>query len=485
MTLVDQAHALSSSIPISQIYIGKRRRRDYGDMEGLKKDLTENGQITAITVCPPTEEDRQDPDYTQQPWSLVAGGRRLRAAVELGWTTIRAIDREALPELQRRVLELAENIQRKDMSMVEVVQAKQEIYLIRKEQNPEITQAEVAKEVGETAANFSRDLRVAEILEQRPELKNSSSKKAVIRQAKFAEHFEARSVRDEVLGQSHMINLGSRMVTADARDWIRTLPGESVDLVFTDLPYGIDHFKQGHKVSDDSGAGSSEYDDGEAVSLDLFTDLVPQMIRVARKTGWVITYMAEANYEYLAGLFSQCCITHAEYYGVHEGDDTCAYRKVEEPRWYWYRPNSQNRPRFPEQNAQNVIEPILVFNKGEGKLYRPCTNLLMYDAEYGMRIHSMQKAFDCCKDIISRVTLPGDVVIDPCFGSGVLLAAGAALARDIRGCEMNPALRGPALGLVSPHFQGVAPRSTGADTSAFLEQRLSEMDDTELELVEE
>lgn len=471
-TYVEQ---LSARVNLADIFIGQRRRKDYGNIEELAKDFRDNGQITAITLRPPNEEDKSDPEYKGQTWALVAGGRRIAAATHLNWTSIRAVDREHMDPLKHRVLELAENLARKDMSFVEIVQAKQEMFLLRKEQNPEITQAEVAKEIGETAANFSRDLRVAEVIEQRPELKQASSKKAVIRQAVMAEHFEARALRDEVTGNNYMIQLADRLKTMDARDWLMTLPEQFADLCIPDLPYGIDHFSQGHKTDAGEG-GISEFDDSEGVSLDLFTDLVPKMIRATKQSGWIICFMSEANYEFLKNLFHQCCRKHYEYFDQHEGSEDCDYGKVEEPRWIWYRPNSNNNPRFPEIHAKNLYEHILVFNRGNGKLLRPCGNLLPYDAEYGNRIHATQKPLELLKDIISRVTLPGETVIDPCFGSGAHLAAGAALARDIYGCDTNEAIRGPALGYVSQFYQGVAPKARDNGTSDFLDSRLADPD---------
>lgn len=494
-TLVQEARKLSTDIPIDDIFIGKRRRKDYGDIEELKKDLVNNGQIQAVTVCPPTEEDLSDPDYNGQSWSLVAGGRRLRAARELGWTTIRALDRERMDEHKRRVLELAENLMRKDMSFVEVASAKQEMFLLLKEKNPELTQAEVAKQLGQTPKQFSQDLAVAEVLERRPELKQASSKKAVLRQAKLADHYEARVIRDEVVGTNKTIQLNERLETADARDWLRRQPTGYADLILTDLPYGIDHFRQGHKTFGEESKGISEYDDAEGVSKDLFVDIVPQMIRVTNPVGWIVTFMAEANYEFLKELFENCCLRHCEYRDTQNNsfdeelefcmkgsvEDPCMFGRVEEPRWYWFRPNSQNHPRFPDLHAKNMIEPILVFNRGQGLLTRECENVLVCDAEYGMRIHAMQKPHELCKDLISRFTLPGETVLDPCFGSGAILAAGAALARNIWGCEMNPALRGPALGYVAGYWEGAAPRvpREAPETGDFLERKLELVKETE------
>lgn len=502
--LVREAHRLSVAIPISDIFIGARRRKDYGDIESLAKDLKENGQITAITVAPPGDQDLSDPAYTGQPWVLVAGGRRIEAAKRAGLTTIRALDREPLDPIKLRVLELAENIQRKEMSFLEQVQAKQEMYLLLKEQNPELTQAEFAKEIGETAANTSRDLNVAEILEARPELKSASSKKAVIRAAKQIGHLEARIARNVIAQTSsgsvdesgvvsgNLVNdLARRMVTADARLWLRQQPEARFDLILTDPPYGIDHYSQGHKTRDGISAGLSEYDDSEAVSLDLYADMVPQMIRITKEIGWIVCFQAEANYDYLKKLFEDCCLFHYEYRenpnssvcpAHYEGGPDCSFGKVEEPRWIWYRSNSQNNPRLPELHAKNMYEHLLVFNRGAGRLLRPCSNVLPYEAEYGSRIHAMQKPVELLKDIISRFTLGGESVADPFFGSGSTLYAAAQLARDFWGCEQNASIREPAMGYVSQVFDGVAPRPDR--TPDFAIEDLTDEDEAEMEELE-
>lgn len=453
-------------LSILDIYIGKRRRIEMGDIEDLAEDMRKTGQITAITVRPPNEEDRGQDDYRGEQWVLVAGGRRTAAAMRNGWLEIAAHDVRELDPIEHRVMELHENVKRKDMTWQEIAEAKHQLLALRREQNPEITQAEVAKEIGETAANFSRDIAVAEAMEARPGLKSAGSKKAVLRHAKTIEHFEARLKRES---PSYATDLAQRIVTADMRDWLRKLPNGFADLTIPDLPYGIDHFSQGQKKV--GAEHISEYDDAEGVSRDLFYDVIPQLMRVTKRSGWLCLFMSEANYSFIAGLMGETCITHFDYRSdaadgsclLKPGDPEhreCEYRNVAEPRWIWYRPNSQNNPRFPETHAKNMYEHIIVYRMPEARLMRPCDNVLVYDAEYGNeRIHAMQKPVELCVDLISRFTLPGETVIDPCFGSGNHLRAGAKLGRDIWGCDLNPNLRATALGNIAQDFNGVVPRA--------------------------
>ena len=51
-------------IPIDKICIGPRYRKDLGDIEGLSKDIRENGLLQPVTV---------DENYT-----LICGYRRIR-----------------------------------------------------------------------------------------------------------------------------------------------------------------------------------------------------------------------------------------------------------------------------------------------------------------------------------------------------------------------------------------------------------------------
>jgi ParB family chromosome partitioning protein len=63
-----------TTMPVSRIKVGKRIRRDMGDVEGLAADMADIGLLHPIIVSPAGK--------------LLAGERRLRAAKRLGWETI-------------------------------------------------------------------------------------------------------------------------------------------------------------------------------------------------------------------------------------------------------------------------------------------------------------------------------------------------------------------------------------------------------------
>ena len=92
-------------LKISDVKIGQRVRDEYGDMEALADSIKEHGLLHPIVV---------DSDY-----NLIAGCRRLFACERIGLTEIEAKVLEDISEKELRVLELEENIRRKDLTELE------------------------------------------------------------------------------------------------------------------------------------------------------------------------------------------------------------------------------------------------------------------------------------------------------------------------------------------------------------------------------
>jgi len=104
-------------IPIKDIIVRKRIRKDMGDIEALAESLKRYGQISPIMISPKNV--------------LIAGERRLEAAKYLGWRNINAVISESSSELARLELEVEENMQRRDFNMEEVAEATKKIYRLQ------------------------------------------------------------------------------------------------------------------------------------------------------------------------------------------------------------------------------------------------------------------------------------------------------------------------------------------------------------------
>ena len=104
-------------IPVEDIIVKKRIRREFNDFGALAESMKCYGQISPILISKKNV--------------LIAGFRRLEAAKRLGWPTIEAVISESSTELDRLELEVEENIQRLDFTVEEAAEASRKIYRLR------------------------------------------------------------------------------------------------------------------------------------------------------------------------------------------------------------------------------------------------------------------------------------------------------------------------------------------------------------------
>lgn len=468
-------------VKLLEIYIGDRSRdlSDPGTQKFIRDELApsmkENGQITAITVRPVTDHDKAQADYRGQPWALVAGGCRVAASMLNGWSELEALNRaDPIDAVKHLILELEENLRRKVMTWDEEAKSKKKLLEARRLLDPNVTAAQVARSVGETAANFSRSITVARAIEEDPHLIQAGSVKSALRVKGLADEFKgkmARATEDGKLVQK--MNLEERIVEADLRTWLRARPNASADLSLADFPWGAEFWKQGFKVKAGpdraKSVALSRYDDSPEYAFDLTTDAIPQLVRTTRLSGWIVLFGNQDFYEFQRELVKDCCCIHYDYRENREERhcmsspqrgqlvSSCRFLVPEPTAWIWHRPNSQNNPRYPLLHAKTYVEYILVVNRGSGQLNFPpgqssVPNILVYDAEYGSdRFHSNQKPVALYQDIVERCTPMGGVVTDCCAGSFASLAAAASKARYVWGCDKNPGLIAPGRGFVARH----------------------------------
>jgi len=111
-----QSPSKTQALSIDSILVGKRHRKDMGDVAGLAANMAELGLLQPIAVLPDGR--------------LVGGARRLAAARALGWTEIpvHVVDIDAVVRG-----EFAENCCRKDFTPSELVAIGQEVERVERE----------------------------------------------------------------------------------------------------------------------------------------------------------------------------------------------------------------------------------------------------------------------------------------------------------------------------------------------------------------
>ena len=94
-------------IKVKDVKIGKRIRKDIGNLDNLKKSLKRHGLLNPISITANGE--------------LVSGYRRLTSAKELGWKEIEANVVNPKNKIEQLEMEMEENIVRKEFSQQELL----------------------------------------------------------------------------------------------------------------------------------------------------------------------------------------------------------------------------------------------------------------------------------------------------------------------------------------------------------------------------
>jgi ParB-like chromosome segregation protein Spo0J len=163
-------------IPVEQIAVVDRVRKNMGDVAELAERIKAEGQHQAGIVRPAVLDDQAEGiDPLVTPWVLVAGGRRYTAVCLAGLDTFKAELKDDLSPLEQKIIELGENLGRKDLDWDEEDRIRKEIHDLRTQiaaaKGEKWTLADTGRELGETAMNISRAVRVAEEIEKDPSLR--------------------------------------------------------------------------------------------------------------------------------------------------------------------------------------------------------------------------------------------------------------------------------------------------------------------------
>ncbi len=135
-------------VPVSEIEANPfqpRKQFDPAELTELQKSLAANGLLQPITI-------RRSP--RTKGWELVAGERRLRAATNLGWKSIPAIEK-TLDDRALLTLALVENLQRADLSPIEEAEGYRRLV-----EEFSASHQEIAQLVGKNRSTVANALRI-------------------------------------------------------------------------------------------------------------------------------------------------------------------------------------------------------------------------------------------------------------------------------------------------------------------------------------
>lgn len=403
-------------IPLDSIDVSEERyRKDFGDLNALALSINQFGLLQPIVV-EPKEGNR---------FLLIAGERRFRAHQILKRTEIEANFREELNELARVQLELEENLHRKDFTWQEEVAIKAKIHDLQQAVHGETgkgrssgkwTVQDTAALINESKTVVASDIELARALETFPELAKEKNKTSAVKTLKKLQEEALREAAARRMREKGVpTTIQHQLIHGDCTVELKKLPENSVDLVLTDPPYGIDF----NKIVDDEN-NHHNFEDGKMESFDTIELMLAELRRVMKPN---------------SGIFMFCSVTFTE--PLKELLKRYGFDPDPMPL-IWYKSNvGGGRLNVPERDAARVYEAILYARRGKRELIqqgRP--NVLAYEVlHHSKKIHPTEKPTALLRDLIARASTEGETVLDPCAGSGSTLVAAQQTSREFIGIE--------------------------------------------------
>jgi DNA modification methylase len=426
-------------LPINRldVIVPPRQRREIpkASLDELKESILANSLLHAPVVQPSPNGK----------YILVAGERRLRA-IDLihsesktfihhkmpfppGTMPVVFID-EAINDIQRQEIELAENVDRLELPWQDRVAALAYIHNMRKSVNPNQTIADTARAViaervseltgpqgGSAESTMLRTIRQATIINEH--LQNPEIAKA----RNATEAFNLIVSNQQRAFEAELIKRGQKkVVTIEVRhgsllDILPHLEASTFDTILADPPYGIGvdtgGFRQRTVVH-------HNYSDTPDTAKQLISSILTEGFRICKPR---------------ANLFIFCDIDLFSW--LKEAAGRAGWDSFRTPIT-WVKSDSEGMAPWGREGFRRTTEWIFFARKGQkGLIHSPVDVLRHNRVARDEREYGPEKPVSLIKELLAASTLPGDYVLDPCCGSGSTLVAARALNMRALGIESD------------------------------------------------
>lgn len=407
-------------IPCDEIKVVEERyRKDMGDVESLAESIKTVGQLIPIMV---TED-----------LVLIAGERRLKAHNLLGKKTIKGII-ETRKDISNKIIEILENLERKDFTWQEHVLAIEDLHSMMKAiKGSDWSMRSTAKEIGISKSSVITDIDLAKALKEDPTLfeKCDTKKKAI----KTLQRYKIDETMAEIALRRSKTDYGksamNHLFLGDCTDLVDKLQDKLVNAVISDPFYGIDIDKT--KKIDKDHKVSYIYDDSAELYKKTMSCLIKKLPRVMAKDAWVVFFCVNQHYYWLYSTLKD---------NGFKADIIPAI---------WCKSGTPGQTSQPEFIFARTYETFIYARMGGACLIRQgMPNVLHYSVIHSSdKDHPVQKPIALIEDIVSRFCISGQVILDPFAGSGSTLIAALKKGCKPIGFELDPRYYNIALANVS------------------------------------
>lgn len=403
------------TIPISSLAVEiNRQRKLFADKPlGLLSDSI----LSKGLMHPPVVRAEADGTYT-----LIAGERRWRAIKQI-YDQDKTISCDGAPVPFHHIpvillsdlsphgykeAELEENTIREDLTWQERAMAIAELHSLRTDQALAVgrvqTATATATEIlnapdgapaqGDQISRVTEAVILARHLDD-PDIQKAKSQKDAVKILKKKAEIAHRAKLSE---EFKKVETRHTLYYGDALTYLAGLEPSTFHCILTDPPYGVDAHAFGSQAST-----GHEYADGWEYALGCYTTLAREGFRICREN---------------ATLYAFCDIKR---FSQVEMEFLLAGWDVWPVPLIWAKTNGM-LPR-PQLGPRRTYEAILMATKGTPQFHKVGAPDVLIFPQHEEMAHGAQKPVELYTELLSRSTLPGNLVLDPFAGSGTIFPA--------------------------------------------------------------
>ncbi len=450
-------------IKIADVIIGERLRQDTpavkAKVEEIARSIKELGPLQPVVI----DEKNQ----------LIDGGCRIQAYQFLGVDEVPYVRRFKVTDSKRIALEVEANLRRSDLTWQEKVMAIGKVHYMKEaeaaESNEEWGQRATGSLLNVNVASVNNALQVYKLLLAKDnEIASADSLKDAMLilverkrnkaiQYRMATTGEAPKVVEEqirpitfALGNaktnpisapiaatvvdqksdpikaSKHIDLSKILFNTDCVAWMHAAPKDSVDVIVTDIPYGVDL----DNMEDISNIDMMRDTHNVEANVELMPKFIEAAYHILRPNSYLLFFYALQHHEKLRD------------WGTASGF------KVQDWPLMWLKPHSCKN-NAPQCNWTKSFEPVMVMKKGSPVLNTRMTKChLEVDGmpDKKQQSNPFAKPLEFLSQMIFKPLglQPGAICLDPFAGEGSILSAAVLHGLQPIGLELDE-MRFPAL----------------------------------------
>lgn len=415
----------SRLIPLNQIVVEDRQREDLGDIQEQAKSMREFGQLQPIVV------EEGDGVYY-----LRAGGRRLTAAALLGWSEIDALVRGQMTELEAQLIELEENIRRKQLEWQEEVKAVEKIHRLKMSEDKTWSADKTAAFIGKSRRTVFNALELSKAVETIPDVAAADKPLAAMNRLKRHKQMEQR--KEDVALRRIQEDRGTKSTLAwhvhngDCVPYMKDMADGCMDMILTDPPWAVNY--------DELLIGEQKsFDDSDKV-LPTVRDAVKETFRLLRDQRFCIMYWPSNETAVRAELLKELgAPAGTTLHGLGRWFLTNAGYKVWPRPLIWYKANKNfGSMNDPSKQVNSQYEMMFLAFKGDARFFkRPAGDVFEGESPGKERLHPNEKNLEVSEILIDCCTVHGENVFDPFCGGGVHGEAALLMERNCHLVELD------------------------------------------------